>query len=260
MEIGNVEIDMNIDISNHVLATFSLLAQDNLSLISFDEAVIEWSDEEKPFSFLFGRQLFNHGLLSTHLISDPLIDFEINGPGIIANFSFKRFSPGIGIAYCTRPDSVKTFAVVANSDISLAKESMTRISIAAFNGGDITMAIGTNLVFGPVTLDAEVFSELRDTDDRKVSGYYCGLARAFNRSFELAARYDGISDDLFTDLYHRIGTGATYFFNNGIFAAIEYGAFFDSGGFDDHEITLEVGISSFLEKAGFQRKTLTNRR
>ena len=279
MEIGEVGLSAVVNIAEGFVASIALLAEGNLSEISIDEALMEWAPEKKPFSFLVGQQAFNHGLLSTHLISDPLIlDYvETINPGIIANFAFGGFLPGIAatvyhedeetelladstgaVTEETVTEEAYIFGGIFNLDFEFMEESNARVSMTV-HGDILDMALGTGLVLGPVALDLEAYMELMADDDAKQTGYYGGVAVGVNDNIELAVRYDGLSEDNFSDLEHRIGIGPVFNFKHGIFCALEYSydKVIDEDGVN--EIALQVGLESTIKLPGFQRKTLTRK-
>jgi hypothetical protein len=284
LEVGTVELSAVVNVAQGVVASITLLAEGNLSDISIDEALIEWVPGNKPFSVIFGQQTFNHGLLSTHLISDPMIldAVETAGPGITVNGTFGLFTPGIGVTfyhydavtqtkYAVNPadSSISTeeveieparnvFAGVVNCDIAFLEESAARLSLKMY-GDIVDLAAGAGLNLGRFALDAEIFSELTDANGVKQSGYYAGAAVGITERVEAAVRYDGLSDDLFDGIEHRIGLGATVSIKYGIFCALEYSytGVGTNGGVS--EIAAQLGLESTLKLPGFHRKTLTRK-
>ncbi len=282
MEVGKVELSANVNIATSLVASITLVAEGNLSAIRIDGAVAEFAPENKPFSILFGQHGYNHGLLSTHLISDPaLLDIvETAAPGLTVNFAAGSFSPGIAVLFLhedeessteyvlvdstieavtvVESEEVNLFAGVINLDLSFLEESVARLSCKV-HGDVFDLSVGTGIVVGPAAIDAEIFTELTDGDDAKASGYYAGFAYGITDDIEAAFRYDGLSEDSFGDIEHRIGVGATFGFKYGIFCAFEYG--YAGLGTDEgeQEIALQLGLESALKLPGFHRKTLTRK-
>jgi hypothetical protein len=283
-QVGQVALSANVNVAEGVTASITVLAENNMAALSIDQAVVEVAPENLPFVFLFGQQSFNFGLLTTRLISDPsMIDaVSTSGPGIAANFSRGVFTPGFGVTYfhedaqngkmlrinfadssviaadtIEKPES-NLFTGIVNCDIGLPNESTVRIA-TRFSGDIVDLTLGAGISVGPVALDAELFGTLNDADDTKAAGYYAGAAWTINDRIQAAMRYDGMSEDAFNDIIHRIGLGATFSFRHGIFCAAEYSV--DDIGSDDpqQQIALQVGLESTIKLPGFQRKTLTRK-
>jgi len=282
VSIGEVNLSASVNIAPPVRAGIAIYAADNLSELSIDEALVEWNLDPKPITLTFGQQYHSHGLLSTHLISDPLmLDFvQYAAPGIAACFSAGSFTPGIAVAfthtsaethdeYRLQADStvVKTevvdaaetnyFAGIAHLDVSFMENSTARLS-CRWLGPNVDVALGTGLVLGHVTLDVEGAIEALADDDLRQSGYYLGVAWGINDNLEIAARYDGLSEDSFKDLTHRIGLGATVDIKWGVYVSVEgsyaYESITKTG---TPEIALEMGLEQTVKLPGFRRKTLT---
>ncbi len=278
VEVGTVELSANVNIADNIIASVTVLAEGNLSEISLDQALVEWSDLG-PLTLVFGQQTYNHALLSTYLISDPVLldHVETAGPGLTTLFSFGNFSPGIGITFVHEDEESEISASIENNvivydtsivaeetnlfkgiinlDYSFLEESVARLSFSIY--GDVfDIALGTGITAGPVIIDLEGFLEVTDDDDAKLSGFYTGVVFGINDNIEAAFRYDGLSEDMFSDLEHRIGVGATFSFNHGLFAAMEYGRNIPAEGTGSNEISLQLGLESTLKLPGFHRKTL----
>lgn len=285
MEVSEVALSANVNIAEGVVATITLLAEGNMSEISIDEALIEFAPEKKPVSLIFGQQTFNHGLLTTHLVSDPsILDLvETKGPGLTVSFPFNdNFTPGLAMTFFHEDGETETvynlnladssvtaedvviaeernvFAGIVNLDFGFLEESSARISMI-IHGDILGIDAATELILGPVAVDLEGFSEVTDDDDAKASGFFTGLAYGINDNIEAALRYDGISEDSFGDLEHRLGVGATFGFKYGIFCAFEYA--YNGLGSDEgaNEIGLQLGLESTIKLPGFHRKTLTRK-
>ncbi len=98
LTIGTVELSANVHVKDSLLATVVILAEEDLSAISIDQAVATWNTRIQGLTIYADRHYFLHGLLTTRLISDPLIlnAVEIAGPGFTATFGLKRFTLGLG--------------------------------------------------------------------------------------------------------------------------------------------------------------------
>lgn len=290
LEVGTVELSARVNISQRLVGFITLLAEGNLSEISIDQAAASFTFDNNPVSVLFGQHLFNHGLLSTHLISDPMgIDLiEMKRPGITANFGWDKISTGCGITVIERetdpPEPVvqqfvgintgDTITVIMNDntgeesphreiggvlnfDYSFLDESLMRVSTFIYQRYvDADFALG--LCVGGFSIDGEVFAQVLGPEDGdKPASYLAGVAWAINDRFELAFRNDGLSPDLFSDMDLRFGAGFTFSFLGDAFLALEYSYLKPYEGTGDHGIALQIGLESKLKLPGFQRKTLT---
>jgi hypothetical protein len=284
VQVGQVALSANVNIAEGITASITVLAEENMSALSIDQAVVQVAPGEKPFVFLFGQQAFNFGLLTTRLISDPMLidNVETQGPGLAANFEWGIFTPGAGITYThTNEETARTYRInftdstivatdsitkpesdlftgVINCDITLPNESVARFA-ARFSGDIIDLTLGTGFSAGPLTFDVELYSQVLTDEDDLTGGYYAGASWSFNDLVQAAVRYDGLSENSFNEIIHRIGFGTTISFKHGIFCAAEY-SIDDMGSRTPHqEIALQVGLESTIKLPGFQRKTLTRK-
>jgi hypothetical protein len=283
-EIGEVDLSANVNVAEGVTASITVAAEGNMSALSIDQALVQAEATSAPFTFLFGQQTFNFGLLSTRLISDPSIldDVETKGPGVVVAYRNGAFSPGIAATFVhndavalpvyrldladtsvTVEDSVVSgeknlFEGIANLDIAVTESWTGRIAVR-FLDDIIDVTVGAGIVCGPVLVDVEAYGEVNGDAGPKKGGYYTGLAYGLTERLKLAARYDGVSANSFRDISHRIGMGANVGFNHGLFCAIEYSI--DGVGRENPrgEIAFQAGLESTIKLPGFQRKTLTKK-
>jgi hypothetical protein len=270
LEIGTVELGANVNLSKNFTASVVVKAEGNLHDLYIDKAVGQYHLKDGPFTWLFGLYTQNHGLLSTHLISDPSLvaeeEFEgvveLNNPALSLNIDFDKFSLGAAFTVLNfEVDSLtKTndYSGLLNVDIPFMNESLLRLSsLLSQDFIDIDLAAG--IIFSGISADIELFCRFPyDSEEKSLSGYLAGLAYSFpGDHLELAIRYDGSSTDFFNDLTHRIGAGFTVNIIDGIFIAAEYGYLQPSEGDGFHELGVEVGFENTLKLPGFQRKTLT---
>jgi hypothetical protein len=283
-EVGTVVLSANVNVAEDIVASITLLSEGDLSKISIDQALVQVAPDKKPYTFIFGQQTFNFGLLSTRLISDPVIidDVETKKPGITANFFLGNFTPGLAVTFFHQDEeTVKTyslnladttiivrdsvvageanrFAGIINLDFKFLEESVVRLA-TRFYGDIFELNLGAGLKLGPDLVYLELYGEIIDDDTAKAGGYYAGFAYDFSEMIEAAVRYDGYSRDSFRDIIHRIGIGATFRFKHGIFCAFEYGFNDATSSNVKQEIALQIGLESTIKLPGFQRKTLTRK-
>lgn len=279
IELGTVKLSANVPITDGLLASITLKAKENLSKVAVAEALVEWTLAKEKLTLIMGQHTYNHGLLSTHLISDPaILDFvETASPGFSGMINLKKICPSFAIGFehveeeshdslyingsviekksvIDTPEDMKVFGVFA-LDIPYLEECAARISTHVRDDySDIS--VGTEIVAKDLTIDLETAIRLSSDDSYKSSGYYLGIAYAFHEVFEAAIRYDGISESYYEAIDHRIGIGGTFNIFHGIFAALEYGHSFMNDGSDEGELAIQVGLESKLKLPGFRRKTL----
>jgi hypothetical protein len=261
-ELGEVALGANVTLTKEVLASVLLKAEGDLGKIFFDQAVASLQPEGTPWTFLFGQQTFNHGLLSTRLISDPEIlpYVELIRPGLSASYALGGFAFGAGATVEeTELDgySSRDYALLPNVDWQ-SGPLMVRASGAVSRyatDADLALSLG----FERVQVDAEAFERLPVWDAlERVSGYYLGAEFHATSSLSFALRHDGVLSGSFSDLRsYRNAAGATFTLKHDLFAACEYSQLEDGAEGTDRRIALQVGLKSTLELPGFQRKTLT---
>ena len=270
LEIGTVDLSANVNVAQKVVASITVSADDNLSRLFVDQALVAWQIGT-TWQLLFGQQTYRHGLLSTHLISDPVITgaVELVGPGVDAAATVGPLTAGLGLTYLTEQelgfrltqDSTITidtmrssgFRGLAHIDLALLDESVARLSVSHATGM-VDLSVGTGLVFGNLSVDLELWTMLSEAP--REAGWYVGAAYAIGDHLELALRYDGVSPDQFERIDHRVGGGATISFVHGIFAAVEYAHLVPAQGEASDEIALQLGLESTIKLPGYQRRTL----
>ncbi len=272
-EIGTVELGANVNISRNFVASVVVKAEGNLHDLFIDKAVGQYHLNDGPLTCLFGVYTQNHGLLTTHLISDPSIvaedDFdgvvELNNPAISLNIDLKKFSLGAAFTILNfEIDSItksNNYSGLLNFDVPFMDESLFRLS-SVLSQKFIDVDLATEIILSGISADLELYSRFPyDKDDQSLSGYFAGLAYSLaGDHLEIAARYDGTSTDFFKELNHRIGAGFTVNIIDGIFIATEYSYTRTSNGEHSQELAFEVGFENTLKLPGFQRKTLTQNR
>lgn len=262
LQLSQVALGANVTLTKEVLASVLLKAEGDLGAIFFDQAMASLQPEGTGWALLFGQQTFNHGLLSTRLISDPeILPFvEINRPGISATYVLGAFTLGSGMAVLeTDLDGTasKDYALLPSLDwrngplLLRASGAVSRFS----NDADAALSLEA----GRMQLDAEAFEKLPVWDTReRLSGYYLGAEFHATPSLSFALRHDGLMSGAFSGLDAvRFAGGAAFVLKHDLFAACEYSQRDERKSGIDRRIALQVGLKSTLELPGFQRKTLT---
>jgi hypothetical protein len=99
IQIGSVELGATVNICDEVKAAITIKAENDLTKMWIDQAMALYTPSVIPnFEAIFGQFTFNHGILTTYLISDPLINDEVEfiKPGIAFNYALGNFKPGLG--------------------------------------------------------------------------------------------------------------------------------------------------------------------
>ncbi len=278
-KVGTVELSANVSVAPNILASITLLSGGDLSSIVIDAAIVEWKLQNTPAVILFGQQNLGHGLMSTHLISDPLVKGVapgFGGPSISLNIDHGLIAPFAGLGMF--PGGSSTQHTVTVDSIGTTEVTETETSAKGHYRGllgfnltptDIftlrtSISLGTEyqdavlggeLSIGIVVVDLEGYYQFSEGAEAN-SGVYTGAAVNVSDMVAIATRYDMATENQFEDVTSRIGTGVTISFDHGIFCAAEYGYLIPSEGDAVNEIGLQIGLKSSLKLPGFRRKTL----
>ncbi len=278
-KVGTVELSANVPISKNILASVTLLSGGDLSKVVIDAAVVEWNLIQAPVTILFGQNNLGHGLLTTHLISDPLLgdlNFGLVGPSLSSTITLGSIAPFSGVVYL--PGEVNsTYSITGDSIGNAQIEHVSTEGVGHYRGvvGAVMTPIETVMVrasssFGKKYQDAVVGSELelvglvmdlegyyKYMDGELISsGWYSGLAYGVSDMIELAVRYDMITQNNYKDFDMKMGGGVSLSFDHGIFCALEFNREMPHVGDEVNSVALQFGLESSLELPGFQRKTL----
>lgn len=266
--IGTVELAANVNVAPNVVASITLLSEEDLDLISIDAALVEWQIKNSPVSIIFGQQDFGHGLVTTRLINDPsIIDIgaELIGPGLIVNSEFGLFAPTLGVSYMkpeveeAESEELDTTAAyyvgIVGYNLNLSEEIVFRNTFS-ISEEMVDVTAGGSVGFMEVTFDVEGYLDLTH-GDKGNTGYYVGANYAINDYLELATRYDEISVDAFENSDKRVTVGPVVSFEHGIFIAAEYARILPNGEDAVDEFSIQMGLESSVKLPGFNRKTLT---
>jgi hypothetical protein len=268
MEMGEVELSALVNIADELTATVVLGAQEDLSKPYIDQAFGSYTPENMNIELIFGQHYFNHGLLSTQLISDPSITdiVEFVHPGLTTTYTFGKFTSGLGFTILKTEEATNDGIEVSSSPTGIINldylfdeegESILRLSaLAGKSSADFDVA--ASLTFGKFIFSAEYYNMIENYSDISASGYYAGIGFSPVERFLFAVRYDGISDGLFDAVNQRIAAGIKVTVNYGIFCAAEFAHVkpFEEDGYQ--ELAFQIGLEQKIKLPGFQRKTLTN--
>lgn len=252
-ELGSVELSAKVHVHENMEAAITLLSESNPEQISIDQAIGEW--RLKHGRIVFGQQYFNLGLLSTRLITDPLIlDYgEFSAAGLTGLMESGPLTLGGGItSLATGPDSALRHdpCFIVNADLT-HNESLARLS-SQLSKERIAINGAANLILGSWFLDAEAIWRIRDEDGLSKGGYYAGLAYSPLEAVLIGLRWDGLGDKQSALTHQRLGGGITLTLIEHVFGSIEI-AHDESDGM---VFALQMGLQSTIHLPGFQRKTL----
>jgi len=283
MEIGTVELSAIVNVAEEVTASITVLAESDLTTLSIDGAVVEWVPSSHPVSIVFGQQTYNFGLLTTQMISDPLITdmVETAGPGVTASAVYKNFRSGAAVLYqpvdevvtishlhtaegialydtSSTVDEKQHFIGNLYLDYTFTDASTGRFSLLG-NRERMEIDAGFGYAGEMLAVDAELYMTAYGDDENQPAGWFTGCAWNIGERVTTALRYDALSENLLENMAHRVGGGVTLHMSNGIFLAFEYGQTFTVNADSEGEVALQLGLESTLKLPGFQRKTLTKK-
>lgn len=261
LDLGEVALGANVTLTQDILASVVLKAEQDLDRIFFDQAMAQVTPQGGHWTFLFGQQTFNHGLLSTRLISDPEILpwLETNRPGLSAGYSRESFSAAGGLTLIESGEGETAgheYAYIPNADWNHGPVQ-ARLS-GLFSSGTCDADAAVSLAWGPARIDAEGFLAYPDWERGKsTGGYLLGIEIELGARVSAAYRHDGVTGPGLRGLPTlRHGVGATLNLMHDLFAAAEIS---DGRGGESPgpRVALQLGLKSTLNLPGFQRETLT---
>jgi hypothetical protein len=258
-----VQLGANVNISEEVIGSVVILVAKKLDSLTIYQADASYMPAGTPWQFLFGQQIFNHGLLTTRLISDPLIinDAMLIYPGLTAIYSAENFKPSLAFAVLDYQDSSYTasksnYAAILGLDFSLPSESLIRLSaLLSQELSDIDLAL--TYTMWKLAIDAEIYSQFKGVYDAKMSGYYAGIRYDAADRVHFALRNDGLSSNAFKEMEMRYAGGVVIDIRDGVFLAVELSHVKPYSEPAYQQIQVQIGLQQKLALPGFQRKTLT---
>lgn len=261
MQLHEVALGANVALEGGIEAAVVLKAEDDLAAIFFDQATATLTPPGWRASLIVGQQAYNHGLLTTRLISDPEIlpYLELKQPGITGAWTPGSLTFGTGLILLETgegPETSRDFAVLPNVDWNQGPWQARLSGMASRYRSDLDLA-GT-LTAGPLVVDAEGFSRFRVWDGPdKIAGYSLGAQYSLPHGFAGAVRHDGIAPHAGASLSAwRLGAGLSLTFRRDLFVATEY-SYGHGTEETGHRLALRAGLKSTLHLPGFQRETLT---
>jgi hypothetical protein len=267
--IGEVDLGANVNISDEVIASILVMAEERLDSLWIDQAMVSYKPKSAPLELLFGQQTMSHGLLTTRMISDPLIlenieTMELIKPSIVISGTMNRFTGGLGLTLFSRdngpdldPDGL--YSAVVNLDAALPNESLLRLSSLA-NEEYVDVDLAGTINYWKLAFDFESIVNVKSSDDSaRPSGFYASMLYDVVDPVSVALRVDGqaASDAVFKDMEMRYAGGVTVKIKDGIFCALELSRLVNVEGDAYDEIAFEIGLEQTIQLPGFQRKTLT---
>jgi hypothetical protein len=258
-----VQLGANVNISEEVVASIVILVARKLDSLTIYQADASYSPAGTPWQILFGQQIFNHGLLSTRLISDPLIidDAMLIYPGLSAIYTAGNFKPSLAFAVLDYQDTAyaagtSNYAAVLGLDYALPSESLVRLSaLLSQELSDIDLALTYNV--WKLAIDAEVYTQFKGVYGSRMSGYFAGVQYNAGDNVHLAVRNDGLSSNAFREMEMRYAGGVVLDIKDGIFLALELSHVKPYGETAYQKVQVQIGLQQKLALQGFQRKTLT---
>ena len=261
LALGEVALGANVTLTEDILASVVLMAEEDLEKIFFDQAMAQVTPAGGPWTLLFGQQTVGHGLLSTRLISDPEIlpYLEINRPALWANYARGEFLAGGGLVLWETGEgdsASRDYAWLPALDWHHGPVQARLSGMFSRYLSDADAAV--TVAWGRLTFDAEGFARLPAWDGREsTAGYLLGVECSLGKRVSVAFRHDGVGDADTRRLdILRNGLGFTFTLKQDLFAAAEFS---DGRGGDNpgRRLALQLGLKSSLNLPGFQRATLT---
>ncbi len=265
LEMGTVELSGNMFLSGALSTFVTILSEGDMDAISVDQAFVAYESKGSDISGLIGLHTFNHGLLETHLISDPVIidNVELKSPGITVTYNKGKTLFGLGmtvfsteeILSLTGDDSVSAesyYAGILNSDFVLFDKSLLRIS-SQVSEEIVDIDLAASMKLGKIIFDMEAFIYLYSPNIDKCSGFYTGIAYNITDDFEIALRFDGSGENNFSSLDKRLGMGCTVGFLGDMFAAFEFSHVIPQTGDTTQRLAFQIGMDSSVKLPRFKK-------
>jgi len=282
LQIGRIELRAVVNVNQNVKGFITLLSEGDLHKIRIYQAAADLTLQKPSLEFIAGQQIFNHGLMTTRLINYPLGYGLVlpNQPGVTGVYTLgnaKVSLAGLMVENASEPkpqsilstrgdtvwlpgataDTSRFLGCVAGADYSFANGSNTHVSMLVSHD-KIDLDVACALIVRNLTLDGEIYSQLKMSENGAKAATYCaGASYALSDAFSLAFRNDGLSEDRFKDFTMLYAGGCVYKIFGDCYIAFEYDYQKPSMGEAINSIALEFGLQSTLKLPGFQRKSLT---
>jgi hypothetical protein len=250
LNLSWMELSARVPVAEHLTGAITILSKDGPTDLRVWQCLASW--ENGGTNVVVGQQNFHHGLLSTRLVSNPLIwdSAWLNAPGIEVSRTLGPWTAGIGAWVQRVPGDSATGTTDRNDasgsaylDCAPVEGSLVRASGAV--GEHVQDAdLAANLALGPFLLDLEGYGKFRQKGP-DLSGGSAGLAWQ-SGAFTAGARYDRLSLDGGDSWEGRASVGTVVQFWEAMFAGLEVSRT-DRGSVG---IDLQVGLSSRMKIPG----------
>lgn len=253
-ELSRVELSSIVHVQPGLEGSVTLMSATRPDSVVLYQAVGQWTLSRGKV--VFGRQAFNMGLLTTRMVSPPMMfDLgEYREAGVTALATREALTLGFGLSsLASGPDSNRTHdpCVILNADFT-PHGQLSRLSLqASRNRQAVDGAV--NLVLGPILVDLEGLWRWKDDDHVAKGGYAVAIASPLGEHVLLAGRWDGLADEESRSNQQRFSGCITITPINHLFWAAEIAWDEKSGALFD----IQLGLQSTLKLPGFQHKTLT---
>jgi hypothetical protein len=260
-DLSRVELSSIVHVGQNLEGSITLMSATKPDSIVLYQAVGQWTLPNGKV--IFGRQAFNASLLTTRIVSLPLMyNFgEVRNAGVTLLAEHGPITYGFGLtSLVTGPDSASSSDpnAILNFDYSLG-DNLSRMAVQA---SKLRQAVdgAVNLKFGPVNLDAEGMWRWKDEDEIAKGGFAVGIAYQLTEMVSLAGRWDGIINEQDGVIRNEDGLNHQYIAGCLTVSPIEHAFGAAEIGWDEKDgpvFDLQLGLQSTLKLPGFQRKTLT---
>jgi hypothetical protein len=263
LTIGEVDLGAKVNISEEVVASVVVKSWNKLDSLWIDQALASFRPSRTPIEILFGQQILSFGLLTTRLISFPLIydDVDLRRPSFVINASKGAVSGALGLTFIEKSDGLdaekrRLYSAIVTIDAQLPNESIARLS-SCINKDEAGIDLAGAANAGPFSIDAEFLTTVKSgSGTSRPSGFYAGVLWNLSKNLGVAVRGDGRSEDNFNALDNRCAIGFSYKIKDGIYGAFEIARSFPHQAAPLNRIAFELGLQQKIELPGFQRKTL----
>jgi hypothetical protein len=270
LSLGIVDLGAKVNLRDNVVASILIRAMEKLDSLWIDQAFVSYKPGDGDLEILFGQHTLQHGILTSRMISWPMIvndslehydAVNVKTPALTLNYALGKFVPGLAFTVLQGKPAADSsdrwlYSGAANVDFLPNDESLVRLS-TLFNQDFIDIDLGVSLAFGNLMIDAEGYGRFDDYSTGAGSGYYAGIAYTLADRYTLALRHDADSPELFTSMSMRFAGAVVVDITDGIYAAAEFGHVMPSVGKAYQEVMVEIGLEQTIKLPGFQRKMLS---
>lgn len=260
-DLSRVELSSIVHVDENLEGSITLMSATKPDSLVLYQAVGQWTLPKGKV--IFGRQAFNASLLTTRMVSLPLMfDFgEVRNAGVTVLTDHDAMTFGFGLtSLVTGPDSASSSDPNAILNFDFAPEgSLSRLAVQASRKRQAVDA-AVNLTIGSLNADVEGMWRWKDEDGIAKGGFALGLSYSLTKMVSLAARFDGMYNEQIEPgatedgLNHKYVAGCiTVSPIDHVFGAAEFG--WDE--IDGAVFDLQLGLQSTLKLPGFQHKSLT---